>query len=118
MSDATQQFFEDLENRGYEPLVAKYSGRVGFEVVDGKRTDRWMVEIHKGDLVVSRGGGTGGCTIRADKSLFDRLASGEQNAMAAALRGALVCTGDVELLLAIQRIFPGPPTAGTSTGER
>jgi len=24
------------------------------------------------------------------------------------LRGALVCTGDVDLLLAIQRIFPGP----------
>ena len=33
--------------------------------------------------------------------------------MAAVLRGALVCTGDVELLLAIQRIFPGPPRAGS-----
>ena len=31
--------------------------------------------------------------------------------MAAVLRGALVCTGDVELLFAIQRIFPGPPRA-------
>ena len=27
--------------------------------------------------------------------------------MAAVLRGALACTGDVELLFAIQRIFPG-----------
>jgi hypothetical protein len=24
------------------------------------------------------------------------------------LRGALVCSGDVELLFAIQRLFPGP----------
>jgi hypothetical protein len=27
--------------------------------------------------------------------------------MASVLRGTLVCTGDVELLFAIQRIFPG-----------
>ena len=28
--------------------------------------------------------------------------------MASTLRGAIVCTGDVELMLAIQRIFSGP----------
>jgi putative sterol carrier protein len=51
------------------------------------------------------------CAIRADTAFFDRLANGEENAMAAVLRGALVCTGDVELLLAIQRVFPGPARA-------
>jgi len=117
MSDATDQFFEELGHRGYEPLVAKFSGRVRFEVVDGDRTDRWLVEMNKGHLAVSRGGEDAGCSIRADKALFDRLATGEENAMAAALRGALVCTGDVDLLLAIQRVFPGPPTARTRTGR-
>ena len=109
MSDATEQFFDELEQRGYEPLVAKFSGRVRFEVVDGTRTERWLVTIDKGDIAVSRKGEDGDCSIRADKSLFDKLARGEANAMAAALRGTLVCTGDVELLLAIQRVFPGPP---------
>jgi predicted lipid carrier protein YhbT len=111
MSDATEQFFQELGQRGYEPLVAKFSGRVRFDVVDGRRTDRWLVAIDKGDVAVSREGGDGDCAIRADKALFDRLANGEENAMAAVLRGALVCTGDVELLLAIQRVFPGPPRA-------
>jgi predicted lipid carrier protein YhbT len=117
MSDATEKFFEELTHRGYEPLVAKFSGRVRFEVVDGDRTDRWLVEMNKGHLAVSRGGEDAGCSIKADKALFDRLATGEENAMAAALRGALVCTGDVDLLLAIQRVFPGPPAGRTRIGR-
>jgi predicted lipid carrier protein YhbT len=115
MSDATEQFFQELAERGYEPLVAKFSGRVRFDVVDGDRTDRWFVTINKGDIAVSRHGGDGECAIRADKALFDRLARGEENAMAAALRGGLVCTGDVELLLAVQRVFPGPPRGSVRT---
>ena len=112
MSDATEEFFEELGRRGHEPLVAKISGRVRFDVVDGRRTDSWLVAIDKGDIAVSRGGTDDEhCTVRADKALFDRLANGEENAMAATLRGALVCTGDVDLLLAVQRFFPGPPRA-------
>ena len=111
MSNATEEFFEALGRRGHEPLVAKISGRVRFDVVDGRRTDSWVVAIDKGDVAVSRGGADEDCTVRADKALFDRLAKGEENAMAAVLRGALVCTGDVDLLLAVQRVFPGPPRA-------
>jgi len=109
MSDPTEQFFEELGQRGFEPLVAKFTRRVRFEVVDGTTTNHWIVAIDKGHLEVSRDGGDRACSIRADKALFDRLATGEENAMAATLRGALVCTGDVDLLLAIQRVFPGPP---------
>ena len=109
MSDATEQFFEELGQRGFEPLVAKFTGRVRFEVADGADTNHWVVAIDKGHIGVSRDGGGEACSIRADKSLFDRLVMGQENAMAATLRGALVCTGDVDLLLAIQRVFPGPP---------
>jgi hypothetical protein len=120
MSDATRRFFEDLERRGHEPLIAKYSGRVQFVLRDGRRTERWLLTIDDGDVSVSRGHADGGsaCTIRADKALFDRLVTGEQNVMTAALRGALVCVGDPELLLAIGRIFPGPPVdrAGGGVG--
>ena len=112
MSDATEQFFEELGQRGHEPLVAKFSGRVRFDVVDGDHTDRWLVTIDKGDIAVSRDGETGECVVRADKALFDRLARGETNPMAAVLRGAVVCTGDIDLLLAVQRVFPGPPRSG------
>jgi putative sterol carrier protein len=102
-------FFQELDRRRQEPLLAKVTGRVRFDLVEGARTDRWLVAVDKGDIVVSHTDGPADCTIRAERGLFERLCRGEENAMAAVLRGALVCTGDVELLFAIQRLFPGPP---------
>ena len=109
MSDATDEFFQELGRRGYEPLVAKFSGSICFEVTDRDHIAHWLVQIDRGNVAVSNEAGDGDCTVRADRALFDRLAVGEENAMAAALRGALVCSGDVDMLLAIQRVFPGPP---------
>jgi predicted lipid carrier protein YhbT len=109
MSDDVVAFFDELGRRGHEPLLAKVTGRVRFDLVDGGRTDRWLVAVDKGDITARREGGQADCAIRAERALFERLCRGEENAMAAVLRGALVCTGDVELLYAIQRIFPGPP---------
>ena len=108
MSDAVVEFFRGLGRRGHEPLLAKVTGRVRFDLVDGGRTDRWLVAVDKGDMTVSHKGGLAECTIGADWA-FERLCRGEENAVAAVPRGALACTGDVELLFAIQRIFPRPP---------
>jgi hypothetical protein len=121
-ADGIVEFFQELGRRGHEPLLAKVTGRARFELVEGGRTDRWLVAVDKGGVAVSHKGGPADCTIRADRALFERLSRGEENAMASVLRGALVCTGDVELLFAIQRIFPGPPrdrgTSITSEGSR
>ena len=103
------EFFEELGQREHEPLLGKVTGRVRFDLVDAGRPDRWLVSVDKGNTTVLHKGGPADCTVRADRALFERLCRGEENALAAVLRGALVCTGDVELLFAIQRIFPGPP---------
>jgi SCP-2 sterol transfer family len=97
MSERVVEFFQELGRRGHEPLLAKVTGRVRFDLVDGSSADRWLVTVDKGDIAVSRESGAAECTIRAERALFERLC------------GALVCSGDVELLFAIQRIFPGPP---------
>jgi putative sterol carrier protein len=109
MSDAVVDFFRELGQRGHEPLLAKVTGRARFDLVVDGRSDRWLVTVDKGDTTVSHKDGPAECAIQAERALFERLCRGEENAMAAVLRGALVCTGDVELLFAIQRIFPGPP---------
>jgi putative sterol carrier protein len=108
-ADGIVQFFQKLDRREHEPLLAKVTGRVRFDLVEGGHTDRWLVTVDKGDTAVSHKGGPADCTIRAERALFERLCHGEENAMAAVLRGALVCSGEVELLFAIQRVFPGPP---------
>ncbi len=68
--------------------------------------------IDKGDVSVSRRNAAADATVRATKELFDGLASGEVNTMAAVLRGAVEFEGDPELLVLFQRLFPGPPAKG------
>ena len=109
MTDATAEFFGELSERGHEPLLEKASGTIRIDVVDGKRTDRWLVTVRKGDVGVSRRNMRADCVIRTNRALFDGLASGKVNMMAAVLRGAMGVEGAVELLVLFQRLFPGPP---------
>lgn len=107
-SDPAEKFFDELASRGHEPLLAQARGSARFDLVNGGRTARWLVTVDRGDITVSRRNSRADCVVRASKALFDRIASGNANAMAAFLRGDLVVEGDPELLLLIQRLFPGP----------
>jgi putative sterol carrier protein len=125
MTDATAEFFDALVARGHEPLLEKATGAVRFDLKDGKKTDRWLVAVVKGDLAVSRQNLRADCIVTADKSLFDGIASGKTNAMAALLRGAMSVEGDVQLLVHFQRLLPGPsrsrrprPTAAPARRKR
>jgi putative sterol carrier protein len=108
MTDATAEFFDALAERGHEPLLENATGTVRFDLKDGRKTDRWLVTVLKGDLAVSRRNLRADCVVSADKALFDGIASGKTNAMAALLRGAVRLEGDVELMAHFQRLFPGP----------
>jgi putative sterol carrier protein len=108
MTDTTASFFQDLQHRGNEPTLRRVAGTVRFDVVEGELVDHWLVKIDKGVLAVSRADGPADCAITGEKELFDRLATGRTNAMAAVLRGAVSVDGDLDLLLAAQRLFPGP----------
>jgi putative sterol carrier protein len=107
--DPTERFFAELAGRGHEPLLRKATGATRIDIVDGKRTRRWLVVVDKGDISVSRGNGDATCVIRAPKTVFDRIVSGRMNAVAAVLRGDVTVDGDWRLLVRIQRLFPGRP---------
>ena len=111
MRDATAGFFDELGARGHEPMLEKATGRLRFDLTDGKQTTRWLVEIDKGDVAVSHRNAKADCVVRAEKKLFDNIARGKQNGMAALLRGAVVVEGDPTLLASFQRLFPGPRRA-------
>jgi putative sterol carrier protein len=109
MADATALFFDELARRGHEPLLGGAVGTVRFELVTGSDLDAWRVTLEDGDVSVSRDEAGADCVVRADKTLFDGIATGQVNALAALLRGALTFEGDPELLVRLQRIFPPPP---------
>jgi putative sterol carrier protein len=113
MTDATTEFFEELGRGGHVPLLEKATGTLRFDLRSDKRITRWLVTIDKGDVTVSHKNAKANCVVRAEESLFDGLASGRENAMAAVLRGAVDLEGDQALLLPFQRLFPGPPRRGS-----
>ena len=118
MVDTIEGFFQQLVDQQPQPLLGKVRGTVRFQLLDPQRgDDHWLIAIDHGDVSVSHVDGRADGTMRAEKAFFERLLQGKENAVAAMLRGAIVCSGDVELLLAIQRIFPGPPKRQT-TGQR
>ena len=113
MADATAGFFDALARRGHEPLLGDAVGSVRFELVRESQIDIWRVALDHGEFPWRATSRTAAdCVVRADGVLFDGIAAGEVNAMAAVLRGALAFEGDPELLVRLQRIFPDPP-AGT-----
>jgi putative sterol carrier protein len=109
---ATTEFFQKLGTRGHEPLLEKATGTIRFELTNGKRKARWLVAVKKGDVTVSHGNARADCVTRADQALFEQIVTGEENAMAALLRGAVSVEGSPQMLVYFQRLFPGPAQPG------
>ncbi len=116
MTDATAEFFQRLAGRGHEPLLEKVKGTIRFDLVDRARTERWLVTLDKGNVSVSRKNVAADCIVRAERTLFDAMVSGDANGMAAYLRGGFTFAGDPEFLVLFQRVLPAPATQRPSKG--
>ena len=112
MADATAEFFDELGQRGHEPLLNQARGTLRFDLEDRKRINRWFVSIEDGDVAVSRKNAAADCVVRTDKGLFDGMVSGESHAMTTFLRGLMTVEGDGELVVLFQRLFPSPSGSG------
>lgn len=108
MASPTEEFFDELGRREHEPLLEKATGTVRFEMVQGVCTEHWYVRVNEGDVTVSRENMAADGVVRADREMFDRIARGEENLMAALLRGEVLAEGDIPLLILLNRLLPGP----------
>lgn len=104
-SGPIEEFFEGLGRRGPEPLLRRATGSARFDIVDGKRTERWLLTIDRGEIGVSRRNAAADAVVRADKAFFDRAVAGGANFMSALLRGEVVFQGDPKLVVLLQRLF-------------
>jgi hypothetical protein len=112
MTETTAEFFQRLDRRGSEAVLGGVAATVRFDVADVEHTRSWWLDINNGAVRVSRDGSAADCVLAADQATFDRLADGSANAMAAVLRGELAVSGNPDLLVAMQRLFPGPRRSG------
>ncbi|GGM48142.1 hypothetical protein GCM10011608_36160 [Micromonospora sonchi] len=111
MADATMRFFEDLDQRGYDPLLAKISGTLRFDLHEGPQTTHWLVRIDRGRIQVSRQDMEADTVIGASPAMMEGMVTGRENGLAALLRGDMTVSGDARLMVELERIFPGPPHA-------
>lgn len=103
----TAAFFDALAQRGRHPLLKNASGTIRFDVLDGERTEHWLVTMDQGDVDVTHARTKADAVVRIDKASLDGMVSGRVNAMASVLRGELVLEGDLSLMILFQRVFPG-----------
>jgi hypothetical protein len=112
MLDPTVGLFDRLGRRGHEPLLEHVEGTVRFDLVDESGEIRsWLVVINRGDLSVTREKRGAACVVRTSKTGFDRVAKGEDNAIAMLLRSEIIAQGNIQLLVLLERLLPGPPGA-------
>lgn len=109
MADAITEFFEDLNRREFEPLLAKTSGTVRFDLHEGPQTTHWLLAIDQGRLRVSQEDHEAGAVFSAEPRLFADLVTGREDGIAAMLRGDLLVSGDLSLAIPVERLFPTPP---------
>ena len=112
----TERILGEFARRGREPSLASRSGTVRIELAHGGKTRSWRVTLAKGEIAVARGAGKADTVIRADPDVFDQIAEGRVNAMAALLRGLVTVEGDAGLALSLERLLPGPPDRAIPPG--
>jgi SCP-2 sterol transfer family len=121
MTGPTTEFFEGLDERGHEPLLKSTSGTLRVDVENGKNVEHWFVAVEAGDITITHDDAEADASIRTSREVLDGITSGRVNAMAALLRGVVIPSGDLRLLLTFQRLFPGPPKSSkkaATTGRR
>jgi putative sterol carrier protein len=108
MTNATTKFFEAVKVRGHEPRLERVRGTLRFDLTNGKQTNRWLIAIDKGDIAVSHRNARADCVVRTESAVFERIASGDTNAVTAVLRGEMAVEGDPQVLVQFRRLFSAP----------
>lgn len=114
MKASTAAFFDELGRRGHEPLLGRVSATVRFDISDGTSVDHRLLRIERGDIRVSSDDVPADCVVIVGAALLDEIIAGRTGAMAAFLRGALLVEGDPEVLVLVQRLFPGRSASAVS----
>jgi len=106
---ATREFFDRLGRKENASLLRQISGTVRFDLAHDEQVDYWFVAFEDGRANLVREQRDAESVLRTDQEVFEGMARGEINPMAAMLRGQIMVLGDLRLLILIERMMPGPP---------
>lgn len=112
-SDPSAKFFEQVA-ASPQPLLHNVTATIRIDLDDNAGPRHWLLRIDHGQVDVSTRKAAADAVIGTDRALFERITSGEANVLTAALRGRVRIRGDSSLLVAFNRLMPGPPRRTTT----
>jgi hypothetical protein len=118
MSDVISEFFDRLGQRPNEPMLGRTNGSLRFDLDRDGRVEHWRVALRGGAMTVSNADEPADCVVRTEAALFEDLALGRANTMAATLRGQILLDGNPALLIRFQRLFPAPTKRRKTSSAR
>jgi hypothetical protein len=110
-ADAITELFDRIRHLGRVDALVGVTGSLRFDIDQGGQNDPWTLSVHNGQITVEHRGGDADCVVQLEGELLARMATGRSNAMTALLRGDMMVTGDVQLLVLLERLLPGPAGA-------
>ncbi|MEV0724889.1 SCP2 sterol-binding domain-containing protein [Micromonospora purpureochromogenes] len=111
MATSGAEFLERLTSRRRPQLPETLSGTIRLDLHDGGSTEHWYLTVHDQCVDVTRSPDDADLVVRADREVFDRLVDGRTEVVQSLMRNELTVQGEMRLLLALRRIFPGPVDA-------
>jgi putative sterol carrier protein len=101
----TAVFFDRLRHIGRIPMLAKVTGSLLVEIVDGRRSERVQITVKRGRVSVSPPEETADCALQADRQVWESLVCDRTQPMPAYLRGSMSISGDAAMLVLMRRLF-------------
>jgi hypothetical protein len=106
MGDATRAFFERVNDQGFDARLGRVRGTLRIDVGEKGGDERWFIALDRGAVQVTHDDGPADCVVRLDRAVLDGIVGGTVNPTAALLRGVIWASGNFDLLLHVQRLFP------------
>jgi len=107
-ANPSMDFLEELGRRRHLELFEQIKGTLRLDLTEGQETVSWLLVVDDGDVGVSSSRQDADCVVHAERTYFDRVVTGQANALAGLLRGVIEIEGNLQLALVLGRALPGP----------
>jgi ubiquinone biosynthesis protein UbiJ len=111
MTTSAADYLERSVPGRHPDLPETTAGTLRLDLQEDGQTAHWYLTIDRQHVQVSRSADDADLVVRADRSVFDRLAAGHGHIGSALLRNEVTVQGNLRLLMSLRRLFPGPAHA-------
>ncbi|RLP95559.1 SCP2 sterol-binding domain-containing protein [Micromonospora sp. CV4] len=111
MGTTVAEYLGRLDSGRRTDLPETTAGTLRLDAREDGHTEHWYLTVADQHVRVTKSGDDADLVVRAAPAVLDRLASGETHVATALLRNELTAQGDIQLLMLLRRIFPGPAGA-------